>query len=136
MRRILLALANEASFLYADKGYRITDSNYDPSFGGVGEITLSGENLDLRFWLDRDRLFLDFRARRANKPVGEWFSTGIIRQKLTGEIDNDLINSDNLDFIRDYIDKISDIFKSESLSVLTKELKSLEKERAERMFGS
>ncbi|SIO27394.1 hypothetical protein SAMN05444166_3390 [Singulisphaera sp. GP187] len=71
MRKILLVLAGEASFLYADKGYRITDSNYGPSFGGGGDVTLSGEVLDLRFWLDRDRLFLDFSERRDKKSIGE-----------------------------------------------------------------
>jgi len=97
MKRILNYLATDGAFLYEDNGCIITHSEYVDSFGGTGSITLRSSTIELKLWLERDRLFLDVRG--IGRP--KWFSMDIISELLSGQVSATAeMNGLNTDLLR------------------------------------
>ena len=134
MRRILEFLAKEGSFLYEDAGFSIVASEYLPSFGGTGSVTLSDTVIELRLHLDRDRLMLDFRGSSRKSPQ-EWFSVDVVRQLLTAETDMGFLDAGNVEFLRSRIVELRQRFSQSQLVSTEAALRQLEKQRSKRLFG-
>lgn len=135
MRQILEFLATEGAFLYEEWGCRVVNSEYVPTFGGTGSVTLTNDIVELNFWLERDRLFMDLRGV-ASQSKNAWFSTDIIRQFLTGEVmDRARMDHGNVDFLRTNFERIQDCFTKSQLATTELACKNLERQRAKRLFG-
>ncbi len=135
MRQILTFLATEGAFLYEETGCRIVDSEYVATFGGTGSVTLRSTVLELTFWLDRDRLFMDVRAS-GSKRRSSRYSMDIIRQLLTGEVaDKATMDRDNVDFLKQHFAEIEDRFNASNITATEAACKKLEIQRSKRLFG-
>ncbi|WP_013627139.1 hypothetical protein [Rubinisphaera brasiliensis] len=135
MRKILQFLAIEGAFLYEKFDCRIVDSEYVASFGGTGSVTLTNDIIVLKFWLDRDRLFMDVRAA-SSQSKNAWFSLDIIKQLLTGEVtDKARMDDENVEFLQERFGKIQDCFTEQKLAITESACKKLESQRSKRLFG-
>jgi hypothetical protein len=135
IRRILQFLATEGAFLYEAYNCRIVDSEYIPTFGGTGNVTLRNEVVELRLWLERDRLFMDLRAV-GTKSKNSWFSTDIVRQLLTGEVnDKSLMDQENAEFLKENFEDVQERFSNPRLSASESACRELESQRSKRQFG-
>lgn len=132
MKRILNYLATNGAFLYEDDGCIITHSEYIDSFGGTGSVTLCGDSIQLRLWLERDRLFLDVRGIDRAK----WFSMDIITELLSGRVpETGEMNEQNTTLLREQFAQIEQRFSPTEIELTEKECCRLEKKRAKEMFG-
>lgn len=135
MRKILQFLATDGAFLYEEFDCRIVDSEYVASFGGTGSVKLTNDIVELKFWLDRDRLFMDFRGT-SSQSKNSWFSMDIIRQLLTGEVtDKALMDHENVKFLQEHFERIQDCFTTQKLATTESTCTKLESQRSKRLFG-
>ena len=135
MKKILNFLAVDGAFLYEDCSCRIADSEFIPTFGGTGSITLRNDFLELKLWLDRDILFMDVRGVSSTDPAS-WFSVDILRQMLTGQVtDKAAMDHDNLSFLRARFADLQTRFDEKNLSATEESCRKLEIERSKRLFG-
>jgi hypothetical protein len=135
MRQILSFLATEGSFLYETYRFHIIDSVFVPSFGGTGSVTLRNEVLELKFWLERDRLFMDLRSVNSTSS-NAWFSTDILKQLLCGEIcDKSLMDQANVAFLKENLPELQSRFAVSKAAATEATCHDLEKRRTKRLFG-
>lgn len=135
MKRILEYLSTDGAFLYEEHGFALRDSEYIDSFGGTGSVTLSNDLIELMFWLDRDRLFLDVRGLESHS-TDSWYSMDIISELLTGEVsDTAAMNATNTTFLREQFQEIQDRFMHENLQSTESTCSRLKRNRAKRIFG-
>lgn len=135
MQKILEFLAKDGAFLYIKHDCRIVDSEYVATFGGTGSVTLRNDIIEVRFELERDRLFMHMRAagRRSLRP---WFSMDILRQLLTGTAaDKEIMNHKNVAFLRKNFDGLQRLFSKPNLEATESAGKELQRQRAKRLFG-
>jgi hypothetical protein len=134
VQKILSFLASEGSFLYETHNCRIVDSVYIPSFGGTGSVTLQNQNVQFRFWLDRDRMFLDVHAA-TDESSQSWVSIDIVRQLVTGEVkDLAIVGPDIVEFLKKHFDDIAVRFAPHNALESSVICKRLERQRAKRLF--
>lgn len=132
MKRILAFLASDGAFLYEDYGCSIVQSEYVDSFGGTGSVTLCSDPIELRLWLERDRLFLDVRGIGRS----QWFSMDIIYELLTGEVSKTgEMNELNTECLRDHFDELRNKFVPAEVELTEKQCGKLERKRAKELFG-
>ena len=135
MRRILQFWATDGAFLYEEKECHIVDSEYVATFGGTGSVTLRNDVLELKFWLDRDRLFMDVRAV-SSQSKNSWFSMDIVRQLLTGEVtDKAQMDHGNAEFLKQHFGWIQGCFVESKLPATESTCRMLENQRSKRLFG-
>jgi len=135
MRKILKFLATNGAFLYEKFDCRIIDSEYVASFGGTGSVKLTNDIVELKFWLDRDRLFMDLRST-TSQSKNSWVSIDIIRQLLTGEVtDRALMDLENIEFLLEHFERIQDCFTEQNLATTESTCTKLEIQRSKRLFG-
>lgn len=133
MKRILAFLASDGAFLYEDYGCVIVQSEYVDSFGGTGSVTLRTDPIELRLWLERDRLFLDVRGIGRSK----WFSMDIIYELLTGRAsETGEMNNLNTECLRDHFDELRNRFVPAEVDVTEKHCGKLEKNALRSCLGS
>jgi hypothetical protein len=132
MKRILNYLATAGAFLYEENGCVISDSEYVDAFGGTGSVTLSNDTIQLKFWLERDRLFMDIRGVAGKK----WCSMDIVTELFTGHTSETAeMNQYNTQFLMERFAEIQDRFSSAEIGLMESECDRLEKKRAKEMFG-
>ncbi|TGK20283.1 hypothetical protein [Leptospira kmetyi] len=136
MEELLLFIIKYCKDLYRKYGFKFKDSLWSPSFGGDAYIILENEFLILRFVSDRAELFLEFQPK-AKGFKKNWFSLAFVRKSLMKhELElYSKLDSNNGVFITTYLKDILDLFSESQLSETVKNLKLLEKERSERVFG-
>jgi len=135
MRNILKILATDGAFLYEEHHCRIVDSEYIATFGGTGSVTLRNDVVEVKFWLDRDRLFMDLRAIDRKSPES-WFSIDILKQLITGEIsDKAEMDQENVDFLRAKFAELQTRFASPNVPSTEEACTKMEDQRARRLFG-
>lgn len=135
LRKILQFLATDGAFFYEAHNCHIIESEYIPTFGGTGSVTLRNDVAEFRLSLERDRLFMDVRAV-GSKSDGSWFSIDIVRTLLTGEIaDNAAMNSENTRFLAENFDALCERFMAANLAVTEAACRHLETRRSRRIFG-
>jgi hypothetical protein len=135
VKKVVEFLATDGAFLYEEHGCRIVDSEFIATFGGTGSITLCNDVIELRLWLERDRLFMDVRAL-GRKSQRSWHSLGIVRQLLTGKIGGEVLwDRANVDFLREHFDMLMDRFSKSNLDETESKCRELERQRAKRLFG-
>jgi hypothetical protein len=97
-------------------------------------VILEKENLLIRVVKDRDQIFIDFQSL-SKKGKLNWFSIDIVKQMITGKIEPSAeMNPRNIEFLKNNLDKIKQIFSKENTSETIKKLKKLESDRAKRLF--
>ncbi len=134
MRKILDFLATDGAFLYEDYDCRIIDSRYTESFGGTGSVTLRAKDIELRLWLDRDRLFMDVRGHGQRRQES-WFSIDIVKELITGELaECAIMNAENTVFLKHHFQELTHLFSMANLSQTESTCRKLEKQRSKRMF--
>jgi hypothetical protein len=134
MDAILTFLLKAGSFLYKEKGCRIVDSLHSDSFGGDGIVVLQSEKVRVRFVYDRGQLFTDFQ-RIGSKSKDDWVSVDIVRHYLTGKPGNSSeMTAESTMFLKDRFEDIEQMFSNKSFASTLADLRSLEKERAAKMF--
>ena len=132
MKRILNYLATAGSFLYEEYGCIIFDSAYVNSFGGTGSVTLRNDRIELNFWLDRDRIFIDIRGVARKK----WYSMDILTALFTGQLPETAeMNGCNTKFLKDRFSEIQNKFSSSEIESTESMCDKLKKKRAKEMFG-
>ena len=132
MKRILNYLATAGSFLYEENGCVISDSEYVESFGGTGSVTLRNDSIELKFWLERDRLFMDIRGVARKK----WCSMDILTELFTGQSSETAeMNQYNSQFLKERFAGILNRFSCSEIELTESECDRLEKKRAKEMFG-
>ena len=135
MRKILNFLATDGTFLYEEHHCRIVDSEYIATFGGTGSVTLRDDVVEVRFWLDRDRLFMDLRAINRNSPQA-WYSIDILKQLISGEIsDKAEMDQENIDFLKAKFPELHTRFASQNVTTTEEACTKMEEQRAKRLFG-
>ena len=132
MEEILQYIKKHCSFLYSPHKFQIVESESSESFGNA-LIILEDEEMRLQFVRDRGQVFLDFQPTSYNK---EWFSIDIVKQLVTGKIEPSAeIDSEKVEFLKNHLDEIKDLFSQKNLTSTIKKLKDLERARAKRLFG-
>ena len=121
------------SFLFSPFQFRIIESQSSVSFGNA-EVILKHEDLLLKIVKDRDQIFLDFQPS-SKKGKLNWFSIDIVKQMITGKIEPSAeMNPRNIEFLKNNLAKIKQLFLKENTPDNIKELKKLERKRAKRLF--
>ena len=121
------------SILFSAYHFRIIETESSESFGNA-LVILNHKDLLLKIVKDRDQIFLDFQPS-SKKGKFNWFSIDIVKQMITGKIEPSAeMNSKNIEFLKNNLDKITQIFSKESTPDTIQELKKLERERAKRLF--
>jgi hypothetical protein len=132
MEKVLQYIKKHCSFLYSPYKFQIVESESSESFGNA-LVILEDEDLRLQFVKDRGQLFLDFQPTSNKK---EWFSIDIVKQLVTGNIEPSAeIDTEKVEFLKNHLDEIKDIFSPKNLTGTIKKLKDLERARAKRLFG-
>ena len=132
MRQILKYLATTGAFLYEDYVCVISASEYVNSFGGVGNVILDKGEIQLNFWLERDRLFMDIKGISGEK----WYSMEIVHEYITGDVpEASGMDSCNTEFLKDHFQRIQACFTAHEIERTERECKRLEKKRAKELFG-
>lgn len=135
MTKILLFLATDGAFTFEECNCHIIASKYVHAFGGTGSVTLQNDVLELNFWLDRDRLFMDVRAIN-DKSQYSWISFDILKEVLTGEVASIAeMNEENTAFVKANFPKIQELFRMENRRNTEARCRELKKQRAKRLFG-
>jgi hypothetical protein len=135
MRKILMFLATDGAFLYENHHCSIVASEYVSTFGGTGSVTLCNDVVELKFWLDRDRLCMQLRASDS-KSAKSWFSIDILRQLVTDQIiGTSEMDEENLDFLRAKFSDLQALFDSSNVSATEAACRKLKQQRTKRMFG-
>ena len=135
MHKILEFLATDGTFLYEEHCCCIVDSEYSEMFGGTGSVTLSNDIIELKFWLDRDRMCMDLHGVGSH-TTDSWFSMDIVKQLLTDEVnDKSLMNHENVEFLKENFEDLQDRFASPNLPASESTCRKLERQRAKRIFG-
>jgi hypothetical protein len=135
MKRILEFLSREGAFLYESLDFSLCASEYSPLFGGTGSVILKNDFIEIKLWLDRDKLFADLRAL-GEKGKYSWISLGIIRELLESRIpDSTTLDVDNSNFLRSQFPRILKLFDRESVLATKSRCIELEKQRSKRIFG-
>jgi hypothetical protein len=121
------------SFLFSPFQFRIIESQSSVSFGNA-EVILKHEDLLLKIVKDRDQIFLDFQPS-SKKGKLNWFSIDIVKQMITGKVEPSAeMNPRNIEFLKNNLAKIKQLFLKENTPDNIKELKKLERKRAKRLF--
>ena len=121
------------SFLFSPYQFQLIESQSSESFGNA-LVILKHEELLIKIVKDRDQIFLDFQPA-SKKGKLNWFSIDIVKQMITGKIEPSAeMNPKNTEFLKNNLDKITQIFSKESTPDTIQELKKLERERAKRLF--
>ena len=147
MNSILKLVIRYFSFLYDELGARFVDSQVGSMDSAL--LVLEMRNLRLRFVNDRGPIVLHFQSvDRA--ATNEWFSFDVLRQLITGVVDDDgimwgTIGGDpevdhkkaarNAEFVKANIAEIADAFSAARYSETEKTLHDYEEARAKRLFG-
>ena len=133
MEEFIQYVKKHFSYLFSPYSFRIIESQSSESFGNA-LIILEYEDLLLKIVKDRDQIFLDFQPA-SKKGKLNWFSIDIVKQMITGKIEPSAeMNPKNTEFLKNNLDKITQIFSKESTPNTIQELKKLERERAKRLF--
>jgi len=96
-------------------------------------VVLECNELRLRFVNDRGQFFADFQQRHS--PEDQWYSFGIVRQLLTGEISGEELDGDAASYIFQHFNEISEIFSAARARDTERALVDLERQRGDRLFG-
>jgi hypothetical protein len=133
VKRILAVLAQEGAPLYERLGFRIVDSEFIPTFGGTGSVTLCKDVVKLRLWLDRDRLFIDLGDARDRGKLS-WYSLDIVSELLLGTNGN-TSGDDDLSFVIQNFAAIQERFSPAKSEETKAACELLETARSKRLFG-
>ena len=133
MEEFIQYVKKHFSFLFSPYQFRIIESQSSESFGNA-LVILEYEDLLLKIVKDRDQIFLDFQPA-SKKSKLNWFSIDIVKQMITGKIEPSAeMNSRNVEFLKDNLDQIKQLFSKENTLDTIKVLKKLERELAKRLF--
>jgi hypothetical protein len=119
------------SYLYNELGFRFIDSSVQ---GTNAALVLENQDLRIRLIRDRDQVFVDFQGQQEN-PKKKWYSFGVVRQLLSGQIGSEEIDADKARFIREHFRRIEVLFSSASRAETERLLQGIERDRAKRLFG-
>jgi hypothetical protein len=135
MHEILEFVVKYCSFLWRGARYRIIDSAVSSSFGGDAYLTISSDEVRIRFVRDRGQLFLDLQP--ANPDKREWYSIDLVRRLITGErLDSAELDAGYANFLRDSFAEIESRFADpERFPSTEAELRKLKRKRSREMFG-
>lgn len=128
-------MAKHLDWLFTEYGFRITNSEYSPTFGGEGVVRLENDTLRIELVSDRDRTFLEFSPKDGLE--GNTVTYDLIKQMLTKEVCDEsiMINASQIAFLHDNFPKIISLFSTTEKGDLLKKIKSMKKARAKRLFG-
>lgn len=84
MGELLVFLGTRCSFLFTPGSFRLVDSELTDEFGGNARVVLESRSLRLRFSSDRGQLLLELQPLDGKRD--EWFSPGLLRGWLEGEL--------------------------------------------------
>jgi hypothetical protein len=132
MSELLKFIIDNFSFLYEELGARFSDSRVR---GSDALLVFELPILRLRFANERGQILLDFQ-RADGQPADESFSFDIVRQLITGEIQDDAImDRTKAEFVKANMAQIAEAFSKTRYMITVKILHELEKERAKRIFS-
>lgn len=133
MEQILKYIISKCMFLFNNHNFKFIDSLATPSFGGSAYIVLTNGVINIRLIKDRDGLFLDFQSTTHRKK--EWFSFEILGQLLTGNGKfNGKLDEYGTELLKGHFVEILNLFSSGVVLETIQKLKSLEAERAKKLF--
>ncbi len=132
MNKLLEFIIAHFGYLYDELDCRFADSQvHGPNAVLVFEV----EELRLRFVRDRSQIFVDFQNRRRGSR-NPWFSFGVVRQLITGEIGgSEEMDAEKALYIHRQFSEIKSAFADVNAKETEITLKKLEHERGERLFG-
>jgi len=134
MKKLLILLAENFEWLFSDYGFKIIHSEYSPTFGGEGVVSLTNSILRIDLVSDRHRAFVEFSPITGWKS-GETVTFDLIKQLLTNEVcDETMITTSQIEFLKSNFEEIISIFESNKNMETLKKFKALKKERARRLF--
>jgi hypothetical protein len=87
MRKLFHYFATDGFFLFEKYGCRIIDSLRDH----CRYVTIQSQIVRLMFWMEHNLINLDFQSITEDyqSPEYHWYSMGLVRELLTGEIDRE-----------------------------------------------
>jgi hypothetical protein len=135
MTTILAFVAAHMGFLWSDARFRIVGSEVSTSNGGDALLVVESEHLRLRFACDRRQLLLDFQPV-AVAEARDWFSVDLIRRLFLGRREmSAVLDESYADFLGRNLEEIDDRFSPQNWPETRRDLRRLERVRAEEMFG-
>jgi len=131
---VLYYILKYCSDFYKKYGFKFIDSGVATSFGNAF-IILKNENIELRFIIDKDQMFLDFHSN-FDKKKNNWYSFDLIRQLIGGENKYfSILDENNGIFIQENTVKIFGVFNKDTFEQTLKELDFLRRKRTKILFG-
>lgn len=135
MTDILAFIAAHMSFLWDQARFHVTGSEVTSTNGGNAVLLVESDILRLRFVQDRGQLLLDFQPVW-DETSREWYSVDLIRRLFVGMPETSgLLDEGYAAFIEKHLDAIEDRFRKAAWPTTRAELKRLEVQRAQEMFG-
>lgn len=135
MDEILIFLLKYCSDFYKKYGFKFSNSEVTPQFGGNAYLMLENDNLKIRFIIDRGQLMLEFFSK-FDKKRDNWYSIDLVRQLISGEDEYyALLDDNNGQFIQKNLDKIIEMFRENVITQTIEKLNLLKKRRAKILFG-
>jgi len=135
MTLILAFIATHPGFLWDEARFRITGSEVTTFNGGDALLVVESEVLRLRFVSDRGQLLLDFQPVSGG-ATSEWFSVDLIRRLMSGQPETSAVLDEGYAaFIRQNLDTIEGLFRTERWAETRAELKAVATKRAKELFG-
>ena len=136
MKKALYCIADRFMWLFEKYEFRITDSRCFPNFGGVGSVQLANPSMKVCFVVEAgDPVCLLFAPQNGWEDR-DGVSVDIVYRRLTGKLDDEAFVTDaTVAFLEKNFDAIQSLFADNDPGELRKDLKALEEDRANRLFG-
>ncbi len=135
MRNVLKCIAEHYIWLFECYEFRISNSEYHPSFGGQGLVELENASVRLRFVSDREKVFLEFGPKHGWRD-DEAASVDLVCWAIEGEYQGQAILTDSLNrFVRQRFDAIIELFSENGPDKLRSIFKTLKNQRSKMLFG-
>jgi hypothetical protein len=133
MSKLLEFIIAHLAYLYDELGCRFADSQ---SHGANAVLVFEVDELRLRLIRDRGQIFADFQNKRQGSG-NHWFSFGIIRQFVTGEVGgSEELDVDSARYIYEHFSDIKAAFSSKNVKKTEAALAEFELDRENRLFGN
>ena len=135
MKSLLEFFLKYFDFLYLNPLYRITDSKTTGAEAINASLTLTGPIISWQVTNDRGQILLYLAPAKLTAPEN-WFRSSIIRQHLDGFDERNAISSvEAVDWLRDNISRIEELFSDSSAARSCEDLTALENANADKYWG-
>ena len=135
MKNVLFCIASHFVWLFEVYSFKLTNSEFDESFGGAGWVELTNQSLRIRFVSDRENVHVEL-APLEGWNEGEGVTVDLIYGHLTGQDTNTArVTEETTSFLKGRFEDIALLFSKNEPLELRSIFKELKKQRARRLFG-